>query len=290
MRELIFSNNSTRSNISLESEGKITSDSKTVSKSFNNFFTNIAEELRTKIPYSRHHFSKWLTNPNANSFFISPTSLDEVLAIINTLGGKANEPNSIPVPILRVVRNEISLHLSNLVNLSFTTGVFPATLKEALVVPVFKSGSAMRIENYRPISLLSNIDKIYQKLMYKRLINFLNATKIIYAHQFGFRKKHSTTNALLKSIEMINETLDSGKFACAVFIDLQKAFDTVNHSILLSKMDHYGIRGVALSWFRSFLRQRKQFVSIANVCSELRLILHGVPQGSVLGPLLTVCK
>ena len=133
---------------------------------------------------------------------------------------------------------------------------------------------------------MSNIDKILQKLVHKRLISFLERNHVLYSMQFGFRSKHSTTNALIYCIETIFKSLDSGNFGCSIFIDLQKAFDTVDHCILLSKLEHYGIRGLPLSWFKSFLSERTQFVSISGVCSNSKTISHGVPQGSVLGPLL----
>ena len=122
--------------------------------------------------------------------------------------------------------------------------------------------------------------------MYSRLMSFLNQSNQIYLRQFGFRKAHSTVNTLINIVERIRNSIDGGKFACGVFVDLQKAFDTVDHKILLSKLDHYGIRGIEKQWFRSYLSNRSQFVSILNSKSKLKAILHGVPQGSVLGPLL----
>ena len=140
--------------------------------------------------------------------------------------------------------------------------------------------------NYRPISLLSNINKIYEKLMYSRLYNFLNLHNCIYDLQFGFRGKHSTNHALLSLTENICDALDNYNFACGIFIDLQKAFATVDHSILLDKQNHYGIRGKANDWFKSYLRTRKQYVSIRGFESKTENMEFGVPQGSVLGPLL----
>ena len=144
----------------------------------------------------------------------------------------------------------------------------------------------MNVSNYRPISLLSNIEKIYEKVMYSRLIAFLDSHNLIYARQFGFRKGHSTVHALIDITERIRKCLDKGEFAGGVFVDLQKAFDTVDHKILLSKLEHYGIRGCCNDWFRSYLSERLQFVTICNSNSSSRQISHGVPQGSTLGPLL----
>ena len=122
--------------------------------------------------------------------------------------------------------------------------------------------------------------------MYSRLVSFLDRFKIIHSKQFGFRKKHSTSDIINIIVERIRKSLDDGKFACGVFVDLQKAFDTVDHEILLHKLNHYGIRHTALRWFKSYLSERFQFVSVSDVKSCLKAIKHGVPQGSVLGPLL----
>ena len=166
------------------------------------------------------------------------------------------------------------------------TGVFPSVLKTAKVVPVFKKDSKLDYSNYRPISLLSNIEKILEKLMYKRLYTFLNNNNIIYNLQFGFRQQYSTSHALINITEIIRKALDDGNIGCGVFVDLQKAFDTVDHQILLAKLSHYGIRGVSNDWFKSYLSNRSQYVSINGHDSGLAAINCGVPQGSVLGPLL----
>ena len=131
--------------------------------------------------------------------------------------------------------------------------------------------------NYRPISLLSNIDKIFEKILYKRLQSFLSKHKILFSQQFGFRKSYSTSHAVLSITQKIYDALESGKFAYAVFVDLQKAFDTVDHSILLSKLEHYGIRGLPLSLFKSYLSGRTQFVSVSGVSSSSSIVKHGVP-------------
>ena len=156
----------------------------------------------------------------------------------------------------------------------------------AKIIPIHKKGSKLSVDNYRPISLLSNINKIFEKIMYKRLYNFLCLQNSFYELQFGFRNKHSTTHALISLTEKIREALDNNKYACGIFIDLKKAFDTVDHNILLKKLEHYGVRGVANEWFRSYLTDRKQYVSINGSDSKTIGVNIGVPQGSVLGPLL----
>ena len=159
-------------------------------------------------------------------------------------------------------------------------------MKTIKVIPIHKKDSKLEVSNYRPISLLSNIDKIFEKLMHSRLIEFLEERQILYYKQFGFRKDFSTNHAILNLLEIIQKALDDGQIACGIFIDLEKAFDTVSHDILLEKLDHYGIRGISNDWFRSYLSNRSQFVSINGFNSDYKTIKYGVPQGSVLGPLL----
>ena len=159
------------------------------------------------------------------------------------------------------------------------TGVFLWVIKTAKVVRVFKS-------DYCPISLLSNIEKILEKLMYKKSYTFLNKNNAIYNLQFGFRQQYSTSQALINITENIRKALGDGNIGCGVFVDLQKAFDTVDHKILLAKLNHYGIRGVSNDWFRSYLSNCNQYVSINGYESGLAALNCSVPQGSVLGPLL----
>ena len=166
------------------------------------------------------------------------------------------------------------------------TGVFPSVLKTAKVVPVFKKDSKLHYSNYHPISLLSNIEKILEKLMYKRLYTFLNNNNIIYSLQFGFRQQYFTSHALINIAENIRKALDYGNIGCGVFVDLQKALDTVDHQILLAKLNHYEICGVSKDWFKSYLSNCSQYISINGYKSGLAAINCGVHQGSVLGPLL----
>ena len=199
---------------------------------------------------------------------------------------KASGPNSIPVHILHLLANDICKPLTIIFNLSFDKGVYPDMLKIAKAIPIFKKDSKLVVSNYRPISLLSNINKILEKLMFKRVYTFLEENKCLYSLQFGFRTRYSTNQTLINITETIRAALDSGKVAGGVFVDFQKAFDTVNHEILIWKLNHYGVRGLANSWFASYLSNRNQYVSILGNDSETLTIRHGVPQGSVLGPLL----
>ena len=183
----------------MQVDDEITSDPSTVAETLNKFYSSITSKIRSKIPFSRHHFSKWLNNPKHRSYFIQPTTPDEVSKILNSFKKtKASGPNSISIRILHLVLPRISEILAQLVNLSFSSCIFPSKLKVAMVIPVFKNkGSPLDAENYRPISLLSNIDKLYQKLTQIRLVNFLEQSEVIYSLQFGFRSNYSTTTACL---------------------------------------------------------------------------------------------
>ena len=214
----------------------------------------------------------------------SPDEIEDIISKVNT--SKKTGPNSIPQSLLQSVKKSIAVPLSNMFNMSFTAGECPTFLKISSVIPVYKKDSKLIVSNYRPISLLSNINKILEKLMFNRLYSFLESHKCIYDLQFGFRQKHSTNHALLSMTQQIKDVIDKGNIAVGVFVDFQKAFDTVNHRILLRKLEHYGVRGVANDWFSSYLSNRQQYVSISGTNSEVRPMLHGVPQGSVLGPLL----
>ena len=175
-----------------------------------------------------------------------------------------------------------------MVNLSFNQDKFPSILKIAKVLAIFKKGDKLDADNYRPISLLSNLSKIIEKLMHKKLYFYLEQIKVFYHFQFGFRNQHSTTHKLIEITEKIREAFDKGLFACGVYLGFEKAFDTVNHEILPSKLQHYGVTGIANDWMRSFLTNRKQYTSINGYDSTPQDIPHGVPQGSVLGSLLFI--
>ena len=200
--------------------------------------------------------------------------------------GKAAGPFSIPVKILKVLKIVIAKPFETLFNISFITGIVPNSFKVAEVIRVYKKGSQTNLCNYRPISLLSIFNKLLEKLMCKRLIDFLEKNNMFYDRQFGFRVKHSTNHAILSIIDKIQRANDERDFSCGIFLDFSKAFDTVNHKILLKKLEHYGIRGIARNWFASYLYNRQQTVVINNTASDAQNISCGIPQGSVLEPIL----
>ena len=157
---------------------------------------------------------------------------------------KSSGPNSILYKILNLLKKDISKELADLLNLSLSSGVFPSLLKIAKVVPVYKKDSKLGCRNYRPICLLSNIEKILEKLMYKRVYQFLTENNIIYDLQFGFRQNFSAAHALINLTENTRQALDEGYIECGTFVDLEKTFDNVDCEILLAKLNHYGICGV----------------------------------------------
>ena len=197
-------------------------------------------------------------------------------------------PDNISSKLLKKILPIVVNPLCHLFNLSFQTGYIPIQLKTAKVVPIFKSGDKHKFTNYRPISLLSSISKLLEKLVAKQMAGYLNKHKLLYKHQYGFRKGHSTIHPVLQFLDKIMDSLNKTipEYSLGIFCDLKKAFDTVDFEILLSKLDHYGFSGVSNNWFRNYLTGRKQFVTINGQESEVKQLHCGVPQGSVLGPLL----
>ena len=190
-----------------------------------------------------------------------------------------------PTGASRVI-DYVAAPLSNIINSSFLTGVVPSSLKMAKVVPVYKQGNSQDVTNYMPISILPFFSKILEKSMYQRLYTYVDKMNILYPNQHGFQSGHSTSMALLDMQDKIASAIDENKFSIGIFFDLAKAFDTVDHSILLAKLENYGIRGVPLLWFKSYFDQRRQCVCCKGCQSKTKLITCGVPQGSILGPLL----
>ena len=254
---------------------------------FNNFFVIVTDNISKKIPRSKKSPTDYLSYKNPHSFFISPSVPYEISDIIDQFKtGKSIGLNSIPMKVFKILSPYVSSPLSLIINESFQTDVFPTKMKLAKVMPVFKKGCSVTSSNYSLISLLSVFSKIIEKLMYRRLYNFLELNEVLYDLQFGFRASHSIDHALISLIESIKNTLNNKKYGCGIFIDKQQAFDTVNHKILLSKLEHYGISGTALAWFISYLCNRSQYVSVNCHNPNCFNTTCGVPQRSVLGPLL----
>ena len=266
--------------------GDIVTDKKTICEKFNQFFTGIGPSLANAIPDQQKTPDNFLKNRLTNSIFLYAVTEKEIEKLITELNNGAPGYDDLPASLLKLALPHIKQPLMYICNLSLLEGVFPELLKIANVVPLFKSGDSMLFNNYRPVSLLSVLSKVFEKVMYSRLSEFLKSHELLYKHQFGFQKDHSAYMALMVLVDKLTKSLENGDHVVGVYLDFSKAFDTVNHRILLKKLEHYGIRGPALLWFESYLSGRKQFVTYDNVSSSHSYITCGVPQGSILGPLL----
>ena len=278
--------------IKLSDENGQVSTPAAVAEKFNDHFSNIAPKIKSEIS-SRTTFDPGgtqgtLRSPSPNSIYIKPVTASEVQDVINLFKNKATLDTKIqPLKIANSCVNFTTV-LAHVVNSSFEQGVFPQALKTAKVVPVHKGGSKTDVKNYRPISLLATFSKVFEKLMHNRVINFLDTYNILCENQYGFRPGRSCEHALLNAKDTILNSMSKKQVTLLLLIDFSKAFDLVDHSILLNKLEHYGIRGLALNWFKSYLKNRNQFVSIGTSESSAKQIIYGVPQGSILGPLLFI--
>ena len=265
-------------------------DRRIIATKFNEYFNSIATKLNgsmTDLDLSDCVFSSfedYLDRPVNNSMALFSCTSDEIIDIISELDN--NKSSDIPVRIIKKASHVISPILSEHFNNLMTDGVFPEVLKVGKVTPVYKKENPESIENYRPISTLPVFGKIFEKIIYNRLYSFLQSKNILHENQFGFRKNHSTSHAINYSVTHINSCLKRKHHVLGIFIDLSKAFDTIDHKKLLYKLDRYGIRGMAHNLLKSYLSNRLQYTSTLGENSEKLTVLYGVPQGSVLGPLL----
>ena len=254
----------------------------------NSYFAGIGEKLAESIPpVNKSQITESVTNIG-NSFFFSPSTPEEITSIIHSMKlKKAVRENDIDTKFLKYSTQVISPYISELFNLCVEQGEFPNVLKIAEVVPIHKKGDPNQCTNYRPISLLSPFNKILEKLIYIRIYSYLEKYDLLTKHQFGFRKGTSTIHTIGKIYDKLLSNIDNNLYTCCVFLDLTKAFDTVDHTVLLEKMKcNFGIRGISLQLLKSYLTNRHQYTKIGNCRSDLTNITCGVPQGSSLGPLL----
>ena len=298
-----FSNKCKTANSIILVEGEnIIKDDQKIANTFNDFFVNITKTLKLKKQpdFDSESISsitdKFLDNEsvikikeklqiNENSFSFRPFTETDIVNIINSLSNNKGSPfNDIPVKIMKDLIEIYSKKLTNIFNSCLETGYFPTTLKLADVVPIFKKGDNNDKENYRPVSLLPNFSKVFERLMNNQIDNYMKNkfSKFL----TGFRKNHSTQNALLNMIEKWKANLNNGNKIAVLIMDLSKAFDTLDHSLLLSKLKAYGFDERSLIFLKSYLSDRFQRCKVGNDFSDWLETKTGVPQGSILGPLL----
>ena len=277
----------------------VVTERREIANGFNLFFSSIARKLNSKVQLSRpvtkvtgenllvdEKFTKYYKCKNRvmNSIYLSPCDEEEIIAIIRELeNGKASD---ISINLLKKIGRQLSPHLTRFFNWFLENGVFPQILKIGSITPIFKKGDSRFFDNYRPVSTLPIFGKILEKVIYSRLYSFFSYSNIIYDQQFGFRKKHSTCHAINISVSEVLRNVEKKRHVLGIFIDLSKAFDTIEHEKLLAKLEYFGVRGTAHKLLESYLTSRDQITSFQKVSSEPCKVEYGVPQGSVLGPLL----
>ena len=276
-------------------DGVKTYEATKISNQFAKYFSTVGKKFANKLPNPVTPVSEYISQIpcNSKSLMLHPCTEIEIDKLINLLPNKTScgvdEINNI---LLKKIGKAILPALCSLFNKSMETGVFPESMKLAEVVPLYKGGERSLETNYRPISLLTTLSKILEKIMYKRVYSFLNSTKQIYTKQYGFRFRHSTDQAVCEILAKILKNAEKKVPSVAVFLDLSKAFDTLEHSIVLKKMERYGIRGCVLAWFESYLKNRKLISKCITTSSgsvtksAAKDIEFGTPQGSCLGPLI----
>ena len=239
--------------------------------------------LAKSIPHVNKSPLSYLGSRLTESIYLAPVSENEIGHLIKSLKDTIVGFDDLNAMCIKISSQFLVKPLTHICNLSLSQGIFPEQLKIANVIPLYKSDDSMLFNNYRPVSVLCVVSKIFEMIMYNRVTTFL---EILHGNQYGFRKKSSTHVALLTFVDKVIQAIENGEYTLGVFLDFSKAFDTVDHKILLDKLDHYGIRGCALFWFRIYLSHRFQYVTYSGSQSSQQLIKCGVPQGSILGPLL----
>ena len=266
-----------------------------ITNEFGKYFSEVGRNFANKIGNSNQNINDYINKipNNQNNLFLTPCTPMEIDKIIRNLPNKTSSGHdNISNVLLKKISNSILPIMTDLFNESLQCGEFPTLMKHAEVILLFKNGARNMCTNYRPISLLLTISKVLEKLVYFRTYSFLDNTDQLYSSQYGFRAKHSCENAVMELISEITKNQTLGKHTLAIFLDLSKAFDTIQHDVLFKKMERYGIRGNSLDWYKSYLKGRTMSVKCttsATGCieySENYSVEVGTAQGSCLGPLI----
>ena len=251
----------------------------------NSYFINVGQRLADGLPDTP--LDVGLEASYSDSMFFMPTTESAIKQLINNVDtSKAVGEDGVDVLTLKRCCESVSRVLCKLVNQSMSSGKVPTKIKIAKVRPLYKDGDRDNVNNYRPISVLPTVSKIFEKVVNVRLKRYLYSHDYLYKFQYGFRESSDTASATIDLMSNIQIQVDQGKRAAMVSLDLRKAFDTVNHQILLRKLELLGIRGNCYSSFSDYLGDKRQFVTVSDVKSSSLNINCGVPQGSILGPTL----
>ena len=280
--------------VGLNIENELCFEKSKVTEQFNKFFTTIASTLVDHLPpgtgkYGWSHIQKFYQSIHTplTSFKLMEVSESIVLKILQNLNStKATGLDQLSPRFVKDGAEVIMSPLTHILNLSLVTGIIPDDLKSARVTPIYKKNSKTEAGNYRPVSILSTISKLFERVVYNQLDQYLQDHKLLYEYQSGFRSAFSTDTCLVHLTDYIKQEQDKGNYVGMVLLDLQKAFDTVDHGILIQKLTALGLDNSALNWFRSYLHERQQSVEISGVTSTTARITCGVPQGSILSPML----
>ena len=261
-------------------------DPKEIANAFNSYFINIGPSVASHI-VTDVSYKDYLSENHTTTIKMKFVKEEAVDSIINKLKNKTSRGiDGISNQILKIAKAELLRPITFLINQMIHTRTYPQQLKIAKVTPIFKANNKEQFSNYRPISLLPSISKIFESVIYQQLIKYLLENKLLSSQQYGFRANHSTELAALNLIDRLTYDLDNGKIPTNIYIDLSKAFDTLQHETLLNKLAYYGVRGKANDLIRSYLTNRKQIVDFKKTLSDPLTMITGIPQGSILGPLL----
>jgi endonuclease/exonuclease/phosphatase family metal-dependent hydrolase len=257
---------------------------------FNLYFTNIGPKLANSIVQpSNKSFEDYLRDSINRSFEFQLVNENTVMKAIEGLKPKSScGVDNISNKLVKLIKNEIIKPLTLIINQSLQNGIFPREMKVAKILPLYKKNENYLFDNYRPVSLLPSLSKILETIMHNQLYNYFDKSNLFYDSQYGFRRRHSTELAAIEIVDRLVTQMDKNEIPINIYLDLSKAFDTLDHNILISKLQFYGLGGSSLQLLKDYITNRKQYVVFGRYESELKTISTGVPQGSILGPLLFI--